>query len=210
MSRHVTKRSVRHRSRGNRWGRGLLPQPGAAALLAAVALAGTACTTALPAINAAPASPGAPAPPAQLDGPYPVTRVVDGDTLWISRGGTDEKLRLIGVDTPELHDPRTPVQCYAQQASDYTKSLHGQQIYLETDPSQDSIDRYGRTLAYVWTGDRHLINYELIAAGYAHEYTYNTPYRYQTTFQAAEDHARTASVGLWSPANCPAAAPTGR
>ena len=132
-----------------------------------------------------------------------MTRVVDGDTLWISRGAGAEKLRLIGVDTPELHDPRTPVECYAQQASNYTKSLQGQPIYLETDPSQDSVDRYGRTLAYAWTGGGQLINYELIAAGYAHEYNYNTPYRYQAQFKAAEQHARETAAGLWSPANCP-------
>lgn len=204
MSCHVTKRAVAHRSRRNQWGRGLLAQRGVTALLAAATLTVSACTTALPAINAAPASPGAPAPPAQLDGPYPVTRVVDGDTLRISRRGAEEKIRLIGVDTPELHDPRKPVQCYAQQASDYTKSLQGQQIYLETDPSQDSVDRYGRTLAYVWTAGRQLVNYELVAAGYAHEYTYNTPYRYQAQFKAAQQHARTTEAGLWSPANCPA------
>lgn len=86
-----------------------------------------------------------PVQPADLDGPYTVTRVVDGDTIWVDRRGMNEKIRLIGVDTPELYDPRKPVQCFGQEASDYTKALLGQQVYLEPDPSQDSVDKYGRT-----------------------------------------------------------------
>lgn len=202
MSRHVTKRPATHRSHRNRWGREWLPHRAPTTLLAAATLAATACTTALPTMNATPTSPGAPTAPAQLDGPYPVTRVVDGDTLIINRHGTDERLRLIGVDTPELHDPRKPVECYAQQASDYTKTLQGQHIYLETDPTQDTTDRYGRTLAYIWTATGQLFNQQLITDGYAHEYTYNTPYRYQAQFRAAEEAARTSETGLWSPNNC--------
>lgn len=201
----MTKRSPRRHPCRTRRGSGAL----AVALIAAALAAGTACTPGatirIPAAGPASANDttAAPTMPPNLDGPYPVTRVIDGDTLVITRNGNTEKIRLIGVDTPELHDPRKPVECYAQQASDYTKSLQGQQIYLETDPTQDSIDRYGRTLAYIWTDTGRLINYDLIADGYAHEYTYNDPYRYQSQFQAAQQHAQSAQSGLWAPHNCP-------
>ena len=56
-------------------------------------------------------------------------------------------------------------------------------MYLETDPSQDTVDKYGRALAYVWVGG-HLYNLDMIANGYAHEYTYYVPYRYQADFKA--------------------------
>jgi micrococcal nuclease len=75
-------------------------------------------------------------------------------------------------------------------------------VYLETDPSQDTVDKYGRTLAYVWVGG-HLYNLDMIANGYAHEYTYYVPYRYQAEFKAAENNARTNELGLWSPTACP-------
>ncbi|MEC9323266.1 MAG: thermonuclease family protein [Actinomycetota bacterium] len=140
-----------------------------------------------------------------LTGPVPVTRVVDGDTLWVNTEDGDTKVRLIGVDTPELLDPRSPVQCFAQEASDFTKSaLTGQVVYLEYDPSQDSVDRYGRLLAYVWTLDGRLVNLDLITDGYANEYTYSTPYRYQRAFQDAEASAAERERGLWDPKSCAA------
>lgn len=189
---------MKHRSRAR-----TCAARGVGALMAGLCLALTGCVnTGAASPIAHPASAEAPAQPAELDGPYIVTRVIDGDTIWIDRRGTLEKIRLIGADTPELYDPRKPVQCYGQEASDFTKAILGQEVYLETDPSQDSIDKYGRTLAYVWTDTGTLINFELIAGGYAHEYTYDTPYRYQGAFRAAERTAQDGNVGLWSPANC--------
>jgi micrococcal nuclease len=76
-------------------------------------------------------------------------------------------------------------------------------VYLETDPSQDTIDKYGRTLAYVWTVSGRLFNLDMIADGYAFEYTYDLPYRYQADFKTAGGDARTHSRGLWSPDACP-------
>ena len=111
---------------------------------------------------------------------------------------------MIGLDTPETVDPRKPVQCFGRQASAQAKTiLGGQSVYLETDPSQDTLDKYGRTLAYVWTASGRLFNLDMIADGYAFEYTYDLPYRYQADFKTAEDAARTQSRGLWSPGACP-------
>ena len=70
---------------------------------------------------------------------------------------------------------------------------------LEQDPTHDTRDRYGRLLAYVWLEDRTFFNKQMIAARYAQEYTYSTPYRYQTDFKAAQQQAREAQPGLWAP-----------
>jgi micrococcal nuclease len=107
---------------------------------------------------------------------------------------------MIGMDTPETVDPRKPVQCFGLEASAQAKTiLGGQSVYLETDPSQDTVDKYGRTLAYVWTTSGRLFNLDMIANGYAHEYTYYVPYRYQQEFKANKSDARTQERGLWSP-----------
>jgi micrococcal nuclease len=145
-----------------------------------------------------------PTRPQGVQGPFTVTKVVDGDTIWVN-SGKREKVRMIGMDTPETVDPRKPVQCFGLEASAQAKAiLAGQSVYLETDPSQDTVDKYGRTLAYVWTTSGQLFNLDMIADGYAHEYTYYLPYRYQKEFKAAENDARNQERGLWSPASCAA------
>ena len=145
-----------------------------------------------------------PTMPQGVQGPFTVTKAVDGDTIWVDNNGRRLKIRMIGLDTPETVDPRKPVQCFGREASAQAKTiLGGQSVYLETDPSQDTIDKYGRTLAYVWTASGRLFNLDMIADGYAFEYTYDLPYRYQADFKTAEGDARTQSRGLWSPDACP-------
>ena len=145
-----------------------------------------------------------PTMPQGVQGPFTVTKVVDGDTIWVDNNGQRLKIRMIGLDTPETVDPRNPVQCFGLEASARAKTiLGGQSVYLETDSSQDSVDRFGRTLAYVWTASGRLFNLDMIADGYAFEYTYDLPYRYQADFKTAEGDARTQSRGLWSPDACP-------
>ena len=125
-----------------------------------------------------------PTMPQGIQGPYTVLKVVDGDTIHVSANGQKLKIRMIGLDTPETVDPRKPVQCFGREASARAKTiLGGQQVYLETDPSQDTIDKYGRTLAYVWIASGRLFNLDMIADGYAFEYTYDLPYRYQAGLQ---------------------------
>jgi micrococcal nuclease len=146
-----------------------------------------------------------PSMPQGVQGPFTVTKVVDGDTIWVNNNGKRQKIRMIGMDTPETVDPRKPVQCFGLEASAQAKTiLGGQSVYLETDPSQDTVDKYGRTLAYVWTTSGRLFNLDMIADGYAHEYTYYVPYRYQQEFKAAQSDARTQERGLWSPKACAA------
>ncbi|MDD4901731.1 MAG: thermonuclease family protein [Patescibacteria group bacterium] len=134
---------------------------------------------------------------------YSVTDVVDGDTIKVNIGGTITTLRLIGIDTPETVDPRKPVQCFGKEASNKAKELlSGQKVRLEKDPSQGELDKYGRTLAYVYRVDGLFYNKYMIAQGYAHEYTYDTPYKYQAEFKAAQKTAQDNQLGLWSPSTC--------
>ena len=134
-----------------------------------------------------------------------MVKVVDGDTIHVDADGRRLKIRMIGLDTPETVDPRKPVQCFALEASAQAKTiLGGQLVYLESDPSQDTVDKYGRTLAYIWTESGRLVNLDMIADGYAYEYTYDLPYRYQPEFRAAEDDAQAQERGLWSPSTCAA------
>lgn len=134
---------------------------------------------------------------------YAVTEVVDGDTLKINMNGTIETLRLIGIDTPETVDPRKPVQCFGVEASNRAKALlSGQKVRIESDPTQDTRDKYGRLLAYIYRDDGLFFNKAMVADGYAYEYTYDKPYKYQAEFKAAQLAAQSVGKGLWSPDTC--------
>lgn len=134
---------------------------------------------------------------------YSVARIVDGDTFIAERDGVQEKVRLIGLDTPETVDPRKTVQCFGHEASARAKELlTDTTVRLETDPSQDERDRYGRLLAYAYLPDGTLFNLQMIEEGYGHEYTYRIPYLFQTKFKAAERAAREGKRGLWADDAC--------
>ncbi len=136
---------------------------------------------------------------------YKIIKVVDGDTISVSMNGKTETLRLIGINTPETVDPRKPVECFGKEASNKAKSiLEGQSVRLEADPSQGERDKYNRLLRYVFLLDGTFFNKSMIQQGYAYEYTYNTPYKYQADFKTAELEARTAKRGLWADNACPA------
>lgn len=132
-----------------------------------------------------------------------VVNVVDGDTVDVRVNGQVERVRLIGIDTPESVDPRQTVECFGREAAaKAAELLAGQTVLLEADGSQADRDRFGRLLRYLWLPDGRMANYELIDQGYAFEYTFAVPYRYQAQFKAAEARARAEGRGLWSPATC--------
>lgn len=132
-----------------------------------------------------------------------VTKVIDGDTITIDNNGILEKVRLIGVDTPETVDPRKPVQCFGKEASAFTKSLLlNKEVRLESDRTQGDRDKYGRMLRYVFLKDGTLVNEKIVAEGYGHEYTYHTPYKYQAELKIAERSARELQKGLWGASVC--------
>ena len=133
---------------------------------------------------------------------YKVTRVVDGDTIKVDIDGTIETIRIIGVDTPETVDPRKPVQCFGKEASDKAKSiLTDKSVTLETDITQGDRDKYDRLLRYVFL-DGTDYGKSMIASGYAHEYTYKDPYKYQADYKIAQTTAQKESLGFWSSNTC--------
>ncbi|MGH7203371.1 MAG: thermonuclease family protein [Candidatus Levyibacteriota bacterium] len=100
-------------------------------------------------------------------------------------------------------DPRKPVQCFGKEASNYAKQLlSNKTVSLESDPTQGDWDKYHRLLRYVWLDTKANANEIMIADGYAYEYTYNTPYKYQSEFKAAQHAAEDAGRGLWSSNAC--------
>ena len=121
-----------------------------------------------------------------------VTRVVDGDTIEIEGG---EKVRYIGVNTPESVDPRRKVQCFGKEASAYNKKLvEGKRVRLGAD--LEDRDRYRRLLRYVWLGDT-MINEKLVQDGYAQVMTIPPNVKYADRFRVAQTEAREAKQGLW-------------
>lgn len=134
-----------------------------------------------------------------------VLTVIDGDTVDIEIDGKKETVRLIGMDSPETVDPRKPVQCFGKEASDKAKeTLTGKMVSLESDPTQGERDKYNRLLRYIFLEDGTNFNKLMISEGYAHEYTYQTPYKYQEEFKKAQKEAEDNKRGLWADNACPA------
>lgn len=134
---------------------------------------------------------------------YPVVKIVDGDTIDVSIDGKIERIRLIGINTPETVDPRKPVECFGKEASGKAKEfLSGEDVELEGDATQSDRDKYGRLLRYVTTKEGFFYNLEMIKRGYAYEYTYDVPYKYQKEFKAAQNEAKNAGKGLWADNAC--------
>jgi micrococcal nuclease len=120
-------------------------------------------------------------------------RVVDGDTIILDG---NEKVRLIGVDTPETVHPSKPVQFFGKEASAFTKRMvEGKNVRLEYDWQRS--DKYGRTLAYVYLEDGTFLNAEIIKQGYGHAYTIY-PFKYLEDFRKYEQEARENGQGLWA------------
>ena len=129
---------------------------------------------------------------------YQVIAAVDGDTIRIATVAGEEKVRLLGIDTPEVDPTRGGPECYGPEASKQTKKLvEGQYVTLEIDSSQGERDTYGRRLAYVRLDNGTLLNEILLKEGYAYEYTFNNPYLYQKEFKTAERSAQQNNLGVW-------------
>ena len=137
------------------------------------------------------------APPARDDAApgrlVTVTRVVDGDTLAVG----EERVRLIGVDTPEAVRPGAPVECFGRAASAFTERLvEGRRVRLELDVERR--DRYGRLLAYVHRADDgRFVNAALVREGYATPSAVPPNVRHAKRFAALARRARRAGRGLW-------------
>jgi micrococcal nuclease len=139
----------------------------------------------------------------EISGMAQLVRVVDGDTIIVRINNEEERIRIIGIDTPESVQPNTPIECFGKEASGYTKELLKEisELNIETDPTQDTRDRNGRILAHVFVGGVNL-GETLVRGGYAYEYTYNDPYKYQSKYKEAQKYAKDNAIGLWSPETC--------
>ncbi len=143
----------------------------------------------LPLLAALPAWPA----PGGLEGT--VVRVVDGDTIHVRIGDRVEKVRYIGVNTPEVHHPTKGEEPGGREASEVNRRLvTGKHVRLELDVQER--DRYGRLLAYVWAGEI-MVNAELVRLGYAQVMTIPPNVRYQEMFVKLQREAREAGRGLW-------------
>jgi micrococcal nuclease len=131
---------------------------------------------------------------------YRVTRVVDGDTFWADDGSAQGlKIRLIGVDAPEPRNSGTkPKGYFGAESSGYLKQLlNGRKVRLEYDVSR--LDRYGRTLAYVYLDDGTFVNADLVKKGYATVMTMPPNVKHADEFVKLADKARKQKKGLWKP-----------
>jgi micrococcal nuclease len=126
-----------------------------------------------------------------------VERVVDGDTIDVDIDGHEERVRLIGIDTPETKDEDAPVQCYGPEASALTELLlpPGTAVRLERDV--EARDDYGRLLAYVHRADGLFVNLELARQGAATVLSIRPNTAYAEVIARAVDEARRAGRGLW-------------
>lgn len=129
---------------------------------------------------------------AETESLYLVERVIDGDTIELANG---ERVRYIGIDTPETRHPRKGKECFGPEATERNRQLvEGKFVWLEQD--QTNRDRYGRLLRYVWVDDV-LINEALVKEGYAYSAAYAPDTLYQFRLDRAQDQAVMQSKGLW-------------
>ncbi len=139
-----------------------------------------------------------------------VIKIIDGDTLWVYYGGQREKVRLIGIDTPESkvntkakRDAEITGQdieiitSMGKRATKYVSSLvkSGHKVTIEFDVEQR--DRYGRLLGYVYLSNGKMLNEEIVKAGYANVMTISPNVKYQDRFLKAYQEAMGRKKGLW-------------
>jgi micrococcal nuclease len=132
-------------------------------------------------------------------GPARVVRVVDGDTVVARLAGGDvEKVRYLGIDTPEDVKPNTPVQCFSLTAARENRRLvQGREVVLRLD--REHRDRYGRLLAYVYRrADRAFVNARLVAGGYARDLPFAPNTTHAALFRRLRVRAARRGLGLWS------------
>ncbi len=149
--------------------------------------------------HAASSVPGPTSQPGVLQPNATLERVVDGDTIIVTLEGTKEKVRLIGIDTPETKKPDTPVQCFGPEASAFTTSLLPQGTPLHLERDVEARDKYGRLLAYVYrVGDGMFVNLEIVASGYARLLTIPPNVAHSADFVTAARAAERQNIGLWA------------
>ena len=133
--------------------------------------------------------------------PAEVARVVavhDGDTITVKFDGRTEKVRLVGIDSPELDDERQPYRDAAYAARNCARSrLGGETVTLEREARQGDRDKYGRLLRYVILGDGTNVNEELVRKGYARVFD-KFNFTLKPRFKELEAEAKGEKLGVWT------------
>ena len=127
-----------------------------------------------------------------------VSKEVDGDTIHVHISGGDEKVRFIGINTPETHGPGGLKECYGQEAAARMAELLPVGTKVDLVGDKDQRDRYGRLLAYVYRDrDDLFVNLAMVQQGFAEAYTFPPNTAHEGEFVAAAAKARDENLGLW-------------
>lgn len=130
-----------------------------------------------------------------------VRSVTDGDTIVVVQGDQEHRVRIIGINTPEIAGSGREAECYGAEATLKARTLlDGKVVILQTDPTQDTYDTHNRLLAFVAVDGRDFGS-EMIAEGFAEEFTYRVPHQRQSEYRAAEAVAKNTGLGLWGSCN---------
>jgi micrococcal nuclease len=129
-----------------------------------------------------------------------VRDVVDGDTAYVEdveQSWQSEKVRFIGIDTPEIAHGSDAAECWGPEAASYTTELlEDKLVWLTFDVECE--DQYDRTLAYLHRGGDQFVNVDLVAQGQAFAFPYDPNTSFETRIEAAESSARNANLGMWA------------
>ncbi|MGV8859251.1 thermonuclease family protein [Rhodoglobus sp.] len=169
----------------------------AAAFTVILAISG--CTVSSTTVTPAPVSTSsAPAIPSNAFAAT-VNYVHDGDTLYLDDGSTELKVRLIGIDTPELDSKQNPDagECYGEEARELLRDFLPEGTPVWASEDREPEDRYGRSLLYVYLDDGTFVNLAMIELGAAQALKVGLNDRYWPELRAAEDDARSAGLGMW-------------
>jgi micrococcal nuclease len=125
-----------------------------------------------------------------------VTRVVDGDTIILETG---ERVRLLGVNAPEVNSPKKSIEAFGKEASEFTRRIvEGKLVRIEADQPGSKTDKHSRILAYVFLQDGTHVNAEIIRQGYGFAESSWPPLKYEYEFRRLEQEAREKRRGLWA------------
>lgn len=167
--------------------------PGWLVVMAAACAGGTHASSTTTTVNPLGTAAGADTPNATI------MRVVDGDTVDVDIAGRKERVRLIGINTPETKKPNTPIECYGPEASAFTKKTLPEGTPVRIVRDVVGRDDYGRLLGYVYrSSDGLFVNLELAVEGYARPLTIPPNDTFATDFVRAALAAEASNVGLWS------------
>jgi len=127
-----------------------------------------------------------------------IVKVIDGDTVDVSMNGRTERIRLIGIDTPETKKPNTPIQCFGPEASKHTKELLPVDTPVLVQRDVEARDPYGRLLGYIYrTSDNLFVNQDLIVNGFARPLSIAPNTAFAGEFATLAHTAQNSKIGLW-------------